>query len=109
MISVELLNSSRSAAATGPFGSRTPSEQPPSVTALSDRTAATRYRISRLVCVDSVETAGDSRAVRQEFSLYQPGASQSCARGGRGRRPIAAAVGQQRRQQHQQGKDRRPD
>src|SRR5215475_1715697 len=46
MIPVELSIMSRSAAATGPFGSSTPSEQPPSAAAPINKTAIAPCRIS---------------------------------------------------------------
>src|SRR5262249_56180036 len=50
MIAVELIRRSRSADAIGPFGSKTPPEQPPSAVAPTRARASTAYRISDLVC-----------------------------------------------------------
>src|SRR5262249_62164915 len=86
MIPVELNRISRSAAAMGPFGSSTPSEQPPSVAAPSKATARSAYRIS-----SSYE--GDDDGRRREHD--------------RGR--FAAAVDQKRREHHEEVEDRNPE
>src|SRR5262245_16733736 len=54
MMPSELNMICRWAAAIGPFGSRTPSEQPPSVAMLIRAAARTLYRMSDLVCPDRV-------------------------------------------------------
>src|SRR5262245_24113205 len=63
MIPSELNMICRWAAAMGPFGSRTPSEQPPSVAMLIRATARTLYRMSDLVCPDRVESKRSGRVV----------------------------------------------
>src|SRR5262249_37389473 len=86
MIPVELNRISRSAAAMGPFGLRTPSEQPPSVATPSRVTASTRYRMSGSHSVD------DDRGPRGER---------------RGR--FATGIEEKRREQHGQVDDREPE
>src|SRR5882672_9533851 len=83
MMPSELNRICSSAEAIGPFGSRTPSLQPPRVVAPSKATASTRYRISSSHCAD------DHGSPREDD---------------RGR--FAAAVGQERREQHGQVDDR---
>src|ERR1700674_886571 len=83
MMPSELNRICRSATAIGPFGSRTPSLQPPRVAARSKATASTRNRISSPHC------AYDHGSPREDD---------------RGR--LAAAVGQKRREQHGQVDDR---
>src|SRR5438270_10773130 len=57
MIPSELNRICRSAEAMGPFGSSTPSEQPPSATAPIKAITSTAYRISNLVCPEPDKTA----------------------------------------------------
>src|SRR6266853_1313172 len=57
MMPSELNSISRSAEAMGPFGSRTPSVQPPSVAALSRTTASKMYRMLDLACPHAGRTA----------------------------------------------------
>jgi hypothetical protein len=57
MIPSELNRICRSAKAMGPFGSRTPSEQPPSVAALIKTKAGAMYRILSLVGAGDERTA----------------------------------------------------
>ena len=51
MMAIELINSSRSADAIGPFGSRTPSEQPPSVVTPAKTKTLRACRMLNLVCL----------------------------------------------------------
>src|SRR5712672_144670 len=83
MMPSELKRICRSATAIGPFGSRTPPVQPPRVAAPSKTTASMRYRISSPHCAD------DDGSPRED----------DCGR-------LAAAVGQKRREQHEQVDDR---
>src|ERR1700736_4360430 len=83
MMPSELKRICRSATAIGPFGSSTPSLQPPSVAAPSKATARTRYRISSSHGVD------DDGSPREDD-----------------RRRFAAAVGQKRPEQRGQVDDR---
>src|ERR1043166_7249724 len=83
MIPSELSMMSRSAAAMGPFGSSTPSEQPPKVTAPLRTIARRRGRISSSRCADR---AGSPRE------------------DDRGR--LDAAVGPKQREEHEQIDDR---
>src|SRR5882672_6075345 len=83
MMPSELNRICRSATAMGPFGSSTPSEQPPSAAAPSRATARSAYRIS------SSHYADDDGSRREDD---------------RGR--FAAAVDQKRREQHEQVDDR---
>src|SRR5580658_1457217 len=86
MMPSELKRICRSAMAIGPFGSRTPSLQPPRVAAPSKATARIRYRISSSHC------AGDDGSPREDD-----------------RRRFAAVVDQERREQHEQVDDRKPE
>ena len=61
MMPVELNRMSRSADATGPFGSRTPPVQPPSVAAPIKAIASTANRMLNLLCS---EAGGTSRGIR---------------------------------------------
>src|SRR5215831_8187602 len=83
MMPVELRRICRSAAAIGPFGSRTPSVQPPRFAAPSKTMARRMYRISNPHCAE------DGGRPREDE---------------RGR--LAAAVGQKRHEQHEQVDDR---
>src|SRR5262249_50251111 len=103
MMPVELNRMSRSADAMGPFGSSTPSEQPPSIAAKINKTASAPCRISDLPWVSSAGTARDA-----ERRTYWPDGSRSGARGGRGWPPINSLVDQQRGKQHKQVQNRTP-
>src|SRR6202035_2381113 len=100
MIPSELNRMSRSAAATGPFGSRTPSEQPPSVAAPIRATAKTAYRMLDLVCAEPERDVRGSHMVPRECGLRRSD-GRSGARGESDRRSTAV-VGQQRRKQNEQ-------
>src|SRR4051812_24942211 len=102
MIPSELDRICRSAAATGPFGSKTPSEQPPSIAAPVRTMASTAYRISDLVCGEFGGAARGAERSRHGVSWCRSEVSQSDTRGQQGRPPIAAIAGQQRREQHEQ-------
>src|SRR5215813_15346742 len=102
MMPVELSMMSRSAAATGPFGASTPSEQPASAAALNRIAASAKYRISDPLGFGLGGSAGDA-----ESSIYRPDGSRSGARGERARPPIPAAAGQESREQHEQVEDRK--
>src|SRR5882762_8008642 len=60
----------RSARAIGPFGSKTPSVQPPSATAPIRTTASKPYRMLDLAEVDGAAYAPDSPW--QEFGMHRP-------------------------------------
>src|SRR5215469_11472953 len=62
MIAVELISKSRSAAAIGPWGSRMPSEQPPSIATLTSATAGKACRMLDLV-------NSGSRAVARKLTI----------------------------------------
>src|SRR5712671_6337897 len=102
MIPSELNRMSRSAAATGPFGSRTPSEQPPSIAALIKTTASTAYRISDLVCAETGEAArGPDRSHHGIRLHHRSDLSRSSTSGQHGWPSTTAIAGQQRREQRQ--------
>src|SRR5262249_21245590 len=78
MIAVELIRSSRSAAAIGPCGSRTPWEQAPSVRVATRTSASTAYRMSDLVRsgvdgaargAESAVAGGEKRREQQEHEF----------------------------------------
>src|SRR5262245_46448710 len=70
MIAVELIRSSRSAAAIGPCGSRTPCwEQAPSAAPPIRTSASTAYRMSDFVCADADRAARDVDRAWQPFGL----------------------------------------
>src|SRR5262245_59958694 len=102
MIPVELNMMSRSAAATGPFGASTPSEQPASAAALSRIAASAKYRIS-----DPLGLGLGGTARRVEESIYRRDGSRSGAPGERARPSSPAAAGQERREQHEQVENRK--
>src|SRR6266567_1777009 len=81
MIAVELMRSSRSAADMGPFGLRTPSEQPPSVAVPIKTTGSTGYRMSDLVSDEVRGVACGSDSCRYGLSFCPCDDSRSCARG----------------------------
>src|ERR1700758_2521959 len=96
MIPVALSIISRSAAATGPFGSSTPSEQPPSAAAPTNKTASVRYRISDPLRFGRVGAVDAQRSVNGRDNC------RSRARGERERPPFPAVASQQSREQHKQ-------
>src|SRR5262249_17589390 len=102
MIPVELSIMSRSAAATGPFGASTPSEQPASAAALNRIAARAKYRIS-----DPLGFGLGGPARRVERSIYRRAGSRSGARGQRARPSTSAVAGQERREQHEQVENRK--
>src|SRR5262245_13490210 len=104
MIPVELNMMSRSAAATGPFGSSTPSEQPASATALNRTAARGKYRISDPL---GFGLGGTARRAESSIDRRDGSGSRSGARGERARPSIPAVAGQERREQHEQVKNRK--
>src|SRR5260221_9492769 len=82
MMASELNRISRSAAAIGPFGSRTPSEQPPSAAAPIKRAVNRPRRMSALPC--------------------RANADMSPREGQAGLRPASAVAGQQSREQQEE-------
>src|SRR5262249_10258563 len=85
MIPVELSMISRSAEATGPFGSSTPPVQPASVAPLIRMTTSRTYSMLDLACV---------------------GGGRAGMRGRHRNRSRSVVIGQQRRKQHGQVDDR---
>src|SRR6266480_6742338 len=71
MMPSELNRICRSARAIGPFGSSTPSVQPPSVAAPIRTTASKPYRMLDLAEVDGAARAAES--VWQEFGMHRSG------------------------------------
>src|SRR5262245_2241994 len=104
MIPVELNMMSRSAAATGPFGSSTPSEQPASATALNRTAARGKYRISDPL---GFGLGGTARRAESSIDRRDGSGSRSGARGERARPSIPAVAGQERREQHEQVENRK--
>src|SRR5215475_8854412 len=102
MIPVELSIMSRSAEATGPFGSSTPSVQPASAAALNRIAASAKYRIS-----DPLGFGLGGTARRAESSIYRRDGSRSGACGQHARPSIPAVAGQERREQHEQVENRK--
>src|SRR5580700_11831067 len=70
MMPSELSRICRSAAAIGPFGSSTPSLQPPSIAAPIRTTASKPYRMLDLAEVDGAARAADG--ARLEFGMLRP-------------------------------------
>src|SRR5215510_8713871 len=102
MMPVELNMMSRSAAATGPFGASTPSEQPASAAALNRVAASAKYRIS-----DPLGFGLGRTARRVDRSIYRHDGSRSGARGERAPPSIPALAGQGSREQHEQVENRK--
>src|ERR1700685_471534 len=71
---------SRSAAAIGPFGSSTPSVQPPSVATPIRTTASKPYRMSDLACAEVKETGCIANGALQEFGMFRPGGATTAQR-----------------------------
>src|ERR1700759_5558637 len=91
----------RSARAIGPFGSSTPSVQPPSVAAPIRTTASRPYRMSDLAEVDGAAYAADG--ARREFGMHRNAATVMRRPDGRDR--AVPMVDQERRKQHEQIED----
>src|ERR1700751_3574894 len=89
----------RSAKAIGPFGSSTPSVQPPSVAAPIRTTASKPYRMLDLAEVDGAARAADS--VWQQFGMHRSGGAAIVRRTHRVGW-ISAPVDHESRKQHEQ-------
>src|SRR5262249_57956023 len=104
MMPVELNMMSRSAAATGPFGASTPSEQAASAAALNRTAARAKYRISDPLGFGLGGSARDA-----ERSIYRRDGGRSGARGEHARPSIPAVAGQESREQHEQVENRKSE
>src|SRR4029077_6788475 len=101
MMPVELSRMSRSADAMGPFGSRTPSEQPPSVAAPINETMSARYGISTPLWFGLGGTAAAER------NIYRPDRGWSGVRGDHEWPTSPTIVSQESCEQHKQVQDRK--
>src|SRR5580698_6004505 len=99
MMPSELNRICRSAEAIGPFGSSTPSLQPPSVAAPIKTTASSLYRMSNLVCRDAGKVEYGSNRAAHKLGRRRATAS-PCTRPKR--RSTVAGVRQEDRKQHEQ-------
>src|SRR3984885_8743957 len=77
MMPSELSRICRSAAAIGPFGSSTPSVQPPSIAAPIRTTVSKPYRMLDLACAEVDETAYIANGVRHELGTHRAGGAAS--------------------------------
>src|ERR1700682_3575825 len=71
MMPSELSRICRSATAIGPFGSSTPSVQPPSIAAPIRTTARKPYRMLDLACAEGDETACTANDARQQLGTQR--------------------------------------
>src|SRR5260370_36542432 len=102
MIPSALSRICRSAAAIGPFGSSTPSEQPPSIAAPIRTTASKPYRMLDLAEVDGAACAvGGARRVFRVHRSDDP----AIARRAHGGKRFRSMVDQERRKQREQISD----
>src|ERR1700721_2117951 len=101
MMPSELSRICRSATAIGPFGSSTPSVQPPSIAAPIRTTASKPYRMLDLAEVDGAARAADG--ARLEFGMHRDAAA--TMRRPHGRERATSLVDQESRKQHEQIED----
>src|SRR5215475_13287229 len=101
MMPVALIRICRSAKAMGPFGSSTPSVQPPSNEAPIRTKASKPYRMSDLVRAESDEAARTQGSAWQGLGMY-PSAAAASLRGRGARERTTTVVNQQSRKQHEQ-------
>src|SRR5580693_6612612 len=102
MMPSELSRISRSATAIGPFGSSTPSVQPPSAATPIRTTASKPYRMSDHAEVNGAACAADG--AWQELGMHRPDGTASM-RDTHEREWISAMVDQESRKQHEQIED----